>query len=151
MSRAKNKGTGSAKKEPKSTFSPQVEKKPRIPAISGGQLVWRFSSADKNGPFSWSALSEPAAYKEVLEKLHNFETMHEGDIAAQGSHAVELESLCKEARDRLSAIKLDDLDALMSFRLTGERRVWCRVDANVMHVLWWDPDHAVCPSHKKHT
>lgn len=40
----------------------------------GGPLVWRFSSVDKGGPFAWSALQDPILYKEVMEKLHQFET-----------------------------------------------------------------------------
>ena len=86
-----------------------------------------------------------------MEKLHLFETMEETDMRRGGSHPVEIDQLCKEARDRLAVIELDDLDALMSFRLTGPSRVWCRMDGSVMMVLWWDPRHAVCPSNKKHT
>jgi hypothetical protein len=90
-------------------------------------------------------------YKEVMEKLHHFETMDERTIRAQGSHPVGLEQCCKEAQDRLAAIQLDDLDEIMSFRLTGRGRVWCRMDRNVMLALWWDPDHLVCPSLRRYT
>ena len=141
----------STKKVPHTASLPTAEKRPRVPHVRGGPLVWRFSSVDRGGPFAWSSLDDPAAYKEAMEKLHQFETMEETDMRRGGSHPVEIDQLCKDARDRLAAIKLDDLDALMSFRLTGPARVWCRMDNNMMRVLWWDPGHAVCPSLKKHT
>ena len=122
-----------------------------MPHIRGGPLVWRFSSADQGGPFAWSALADPATYMQVMEKLHQFETMEETDIHRGGSHPVEYGKLAKGARDRLAAIQQDDIDSLMSFRLTGPERVWCRMDRNMMLVLWWDPGHQVCPSLKKHT
>jgi hypothetical protein len=132
---------------------PHPEKRPRLdhPQIRGGPLVWRFSSTDKGGPFSWAGLADASAYKAVMESLHQFETMQESAIRAQGSHPVEIENCSKVAQDRLCAIELDDLDELMSFRLGGKTRVWCRMDRNVMLVLWWDPEHQVCPSMKIHT
>lgn len=139
------------KKQPRVATAPAVEKRPKAPHVRGGPLVWRFSSADRGGPFAWSALDDPAAYKEALEKLHQFETMEETDMRRGGSHTVEVWQLSKEARDRLAAIQHDDIDELMSFRLTGATRIWCRMDRNIMQVLWWDPDHAVCVSLKKHT
>ena len=114
-------------------------------------MVWRFSAADRGGPFAWSELSDPAEYKAVMEKLHQFETMEETAIRRGGSHPVEPPQLSKAAYDRLVEIKLDDLDELMSFRITGAGRVWCRMSNNVMLVLWWDPTHEVCPSLLKHT
>ena len=139
------------RKQPHAKTLPVTEKRPRIPHIRGGPLVWRFSSVDRNGLFAWSALTEPETYKDAMEKLHQFETMEETDMRRGGSHPVEISQLCKPARDRLAAIELDDLDELMSFRLTGSGRIWCRMDRNMMLVLWWDPDHAACPSLKKHT
>jgi hypothetical protein len=119
--------------------------------MRGGPLVWRFSSVDRDGLFAWSSLDDPVAYKEAMEKLHHFETMDETDMHRGGSHTVGIDNLCKDARDRLAVIQHDDIDELMSFRLTGAGRVWCRMDRNMMLVLWWDPQHAVCPSLKKHT
>ena len=52
------------------------------------------------------------------------------------------------ARDRLAEIGQDDLDELMSFRITGESRVWCIQDSAIMRVLWWDPHHGVYPIEK---
>ena len=59
-------------------------------------------------------------------------------------HAQSIGTLEKEAQDRLKALKLDDLDELFRFRLTGTRRLWgFRGDGDEFFVLWWDPDHNV--------
>ena len=113
--------------------------------------MWRFSGADRNGDFAWSSLDDPASYKRVLEKLHEFETMTERDIGLAGCHAVDVSGCCDQAKSRLQEIELDDLDQLYSFRITGAERVWCRTLGNLMLVLWWDPEHRVYPSKLKHT
>jgi hypothetical protein len=48
-------------------------------------------------------------------------------------------------------LKLDDLDTLFSFRVTGATRVFGVVRREYLRVLWYDPDHKVCPSKLKHT
>ncbi len=111
----------------------------------GGHLGWRFAGADRNGPFSWAALVDAGEYKAVQEKLHEFEKLNWAQIIATGSHPIPLDKLSKEARERLAAIRQDDIDELMSFRVMGEPRVWCIPHKNLMRVLWWDPKHQVCP------
>ncbi len=86
-----------------------------------------------------------------MEHLHEFETMDLDTIQRQGSHPVEVVRLARKARDRLAEIKQDDVDYLRSFRITAKKRVWCIPDRNIMRVLWWDPNHTVCPSLKRHT
>lgn len=78
-----------------------------------------------------------------MDKLHAFETKTWEQIKAAGCHPIQIADLAKPARDRLVEIKRDDIDKLMSFRLTGTERVWCVKDVNIMSVLWWDPDHLV--------
>lgn len=133
--------------------APQVQKWPKTksePQFLGGFLSWRFGSADKGGPFAWSSLPDDR-YREVMEKLHSFETMKQDDITKSGSHSIETYNLSKEAKDRLTEIKLDDIDEIMSFRMNGKGRVICHSDGSLMRILWWDPDHLVCPSKKRHT
>lgn len=67
------------------------------------------------------------------------------------SGPVNIGALCLQARKRLSQIGQGDLDELTSLSLTGTQRVWGIRDVGVLTVLWWDPDHLVCPSLKKHT
>lgn len=50
-----------------------------------------------------------------------------------------------------SGVDNDDLDQLFSLRLTVRKRVWGIKEGNIFWILWWDPEHEVCKSHKKHT
>ena len=131
---------------------PAKQAKSRLPAqIANKPLCWRFSSADKNGDWAWSNLSDPQAYMEVQQRLHEFESMHWVAIMGTGSHPIETQKLIKPAQDRLQELELDDVEGLMSFRITGAGRVFCIQDENIMHVLWYDPLHQICPAPKKHT
>lgn len=148
-------GNGRRDKTPKAAFSPlpkkQVPPQKLGPTFRGRPMSWRFNAADRNGPFAWSNLADGDAHKEVIETLASLETMTEGDLGAKGCHFIETPTLCKEARDRLAEIQLDDLDELYSIRITGRTRIFCVHREDVLSVLWYDPDHAVCPSNKKHT
>jgi hypothetical protein len=137
----------------KHATEPILAKRPKYkdPEIDGKPLAWRFSSCDKEGDFAWTNLMHGSQYKNVIERLHEFEKMKWDQIIFTRSHPIALNKCIKEARKRLSDIEQDDIDELMSFRITGKERVWCIRDMNIMRVLWWDPKHAICPSEKKHT
>jgi hypothetical protein len=139
-------GKAKGAKHVKLGYEPQPEKKPKLqdPCIDGQPLAWRFSGADRGGPFCW-AVQPAEKFQEVLEKLQEFEAKNWAEIIAGKSHPVAVKDLCKDARDRLGDIERDDVDELMSFRLTGTNRVWCVQSGHVMRVLWWDPDHQVYP------
>jgi len=88
----------------------------------------------------------------IVDKLSDFETMTWNEIKRnRGNHSVELASLSAGAKKRLEDIGRDDEDALFSFRLSGRERVWGIRREALLHLLWWDPKHEVCPSHRKHT
>lgn len=125
---------------------PQGAKTPRIAdyLVDGGPLAWRFSMCDADGPYAWTVLNAEK-HLEVINKLHEFEKKNWDEIKRGGSHPIKIADCCKEARTRLEEIERDDFDQLMSFRLTGTERVWCVQAANVMSVLWWDPNHQVYP------
>ena len=139
-------------KQPKFRSDPVPTKIPRFrsPGFAGGHLAWRFGRADRGGPWPWSAVDR-ATLPEVIAKLGSFETMPEHELRSGGSHPVELSTLSRAAIGRLQELQQDDLDFLFSFRLSGANRVWCIQDASVMHVLWWDPRHEVCPSLLRNT
>lgn len=108
---------------------------------------------DMEGPFGWGNLSRSIA-NDVLSKLRDFESMTWGEILVKGSdrnHYVQVAVLSKTAQKRLRDIKQDDVDEVVSLRLTGKSRVIGIPDGLAMQILWWDPNHQVCPSKKKHT
>lgn len=90
----------------------------------------------------------------LKNKLSNFESMTWSEILIQGKkshHLVKIESLSKEAQKYLEKMGLDDVEELVSLRLSGEERVWGILAEGILNLLWWDPEHQVCPSLKKHT
>jgi hypothetical protein len=46
---------------------------------------------------------------------------------------------------------MEELESLFSLLITGEKCVWGVKDVAILHILWWDPKHSVCPSGKKQT
>lgn len=113
--------------------------------------TWRTSDVDWAGSWGWSDVPAQTILAEIVTKLHEYETMLWADFRGQRNHDVEVNSLCPAARRRLEDLGKDDLDTLFSIRIDAKRRVWAERQLTCLHVLWWDPAHEVCPSHKKHT
>lgn len=144
-------------KQPKTREIPSTSKQPKVAGDPQDYYqkkpAWRISKMEFSDPFGWHILDANGIVS-ILEKLANFETMTWREIlldAKKQNHNVSVDKLIKEAQDRLTEISLDDLDELTSLHLTGKGRVWGIIDQGVMNLLWWDPEHQVCPSHKKHT
>lgn len=107
---------------------------------------------DMDGPFGWNALKGQGIFwQEIFPKLRDFESMTWHEVEGDRHHAISIDRLSKEARVRLEELNLDDIDEIFSLALTGRSRMLGIRDRNVFRVLWWDPDHKVCPSKKKHT
>lgn len=140
------------KKQPTAEFSPDEKKIPRVEkSAENTKFTWSFALLDKDGPFGWSRCATTEKYLEILSKKGAFEEMDITELYYRKCHSVEVSKLCNDAQKRLVEIKRDDLSSLFSFRLNGPNRVWCIKQGSVMRVLWWDPDHLVCPSLLKNT
>lgn len=133
-------------KKPKATKTPTPQKRPKSLETPGVDEdlhpVWRFSLADQGGPFPWPFMA-PESHNLVIGKLLAFESLNFAGLRDRGCHPIEIFRLEKEAQKRLEEIHKDDLDELFSFRLSGEKRVWCIQERNIFYVLWWDPKHQV--------
>jgi hypothetical protein len=104
-------------------------------------------------PFGWQDL-DAVTLNEIRTKLAQFESMTWNEILVDSkkqNHSVEVWKLSKEAQERLNATGLGDAEEVVSLRLSGRERVWGLRQGAVMLILWWDPEHAVCPSLLKHT
>lgn len=143
-----------AERAPRSAFAKGNERRPRGPAPGPGAAppLWAYRIVDLGGPWCWSRL-DGAGLREVLQRLKELESMTWAAIeSGTGSHFIDdLTKLCRRARERLVEIRQDDAATLFSLRLTGRRRIWGIRDAHVLRILWWDPEHEVYPSAKKHT
>lgn len=143
---------GKKQKLAKHLQNPEPQKIPHSdPEIEGLPLAWRFSGCDRGGPFSWAALDHGKPFEEVMNRLREFEIKSWEELMRTGSHPVEVWKCERSAQDRLAEIKQDDLDELMSFRIAGKKRVWCIKDRNIMRILWWDPEHEICPAYLRNT
>ena len=104
-------------------------------------------------PFGWQDL-DAAKVNEVRAKLAQFESMTWNEIlvaSKKQNHSVAMWKLSKEAQNRLAVMGLGDTEELVSLRLAGRERVWGLRQGAVMLILWWDPEHAVCPSLLRNT
>jgi hypothetical protein len=65
--------------------------------------------------------------------------------------SIPVENLSPEATQRLREVHHDDEEWLFEIRLGNKPRVWGIRRETVFLVLWWDPEHLVCPSPLRHT
>jgi len=114
---------------------------------------WRVSLLEMVEPFGWHKI-ERGKWQEVISKLRNFESRTWSEILIQSkkqNHAIPVWKIEKSAQDRLAELNLDDIDELISLRLSGKERVWGIMYDGILKVLWWDPNHLVCKSSKKNS
>lgn len=145
------------RKQPTHTLEPsQPAKQPtggaRGDSVMRSTFKWCTSEVDLGGPFSWGSCEHAQIFSDVIPRLQALETMTWSDVHSTGSHPISIEGLCKDARDRLSAIgKNDEYQELYSVRLSGRERIWGMRVGSALYLLWWDPEHEICPSRLKHT
>lgn len=119
--------------------------------------TWRVRTMDTEGPWAWPPMVHNSdsidtnKLCEIRRKLGDFETMTWREIEGKRHHLIDRHRLSPKARKRLADLKRDDKDEVFSFALQGEERVIAIRVAGVAELLWWDPNHEVCPSKKKHT
>ena len=103
--------------------------------------------------FGWHLVTAEKL-KEIRSKLGDFESMTWSDILVTGkkrNHSIPIPDLIPEARRWLERKRLL-LEKMVSLRLSGQERVWGYLaEQGVFVLLWWDPEHEVCPSGLKHT
>jgi hypothetical protein len=113
------------------------------PELRAGQM-------DMDGPWGWSKF-DPLLLQNLLHKIFDSQKLTWQILRENGSHLVQVGDLCSKAQKRLFDLSKDDCDELFSLRVTGKQRIWGIKDGSILWLLWWDPNHEVCPSHKKHT
>lgn len=112
--------------------------------------AWRIAMLEMQEPFGWHQVGEPILNR-IRDRLKSFESMTWHQIFGNENHFIPVADICKDAQKRLAHLKQDDIDQVVSLRITGKQRVYGIWEAGVLRLLWWDPDHKICPSPKKHT
>lgn len=116
------------------------------------RIVWRIGLLDRCGKWGWSEIENVVLWDKILKKMKDFESMTWAEIKKGGqNHSVPKFKLCPDAQRWLHDKGLDDVDGLFGLRLSGKKRVYGIRNGRVLDVIWWDPNHTVCPARKKHT
>lgn len=137
-------------KQPRAFSSPSASKTPRATSTPSEQcrLDIRTDQMDMDGPWGWHNF-DPLHIKDLIQKILEYQKMTWQELRPQGSHLIYVATIIPEAQKRLRALKKDDTDQLYSLRVTGSKRVWGIKENNILWLLWWDPEHTVCPSNAK--
>ncbi len=141
-------------KNPSKKRSPNPGKYPRSkdPDSSEKEIIsWHFNAIDLEGDWDCSDIKKELLIDNILNRIKSFETMHWSALPSSGSHQVSVGLISSSARTRLTEIGQDDIDDLYSLRIDGKARIWGIRDRHIFRLLWWDPNHSVCPSTKRHT
>ena len=160
----RNKRTKKVSQSARPSEGKQVRQSENPESSDRETVAWRISDFDWQGPWGDKALKDANLPDLVREWASNFEkqTWFElmsasgGKTLGTNHHRIEIEKLSKLAKDRLTALKKDDLDSVFSFRISSRARVYGIKDRRAFCALWYDPWHgdqkkAVCASKKRHT
>lgn len=140
------------KKVPVIAQEPEIGKVPRAVAGPGFHHLrpsWRVSSIEMVEPFGWHRITGDTL-KYIRERLAQFETMTWAEIlikAKKQNHSIKVEAICTSAQRRLDSLKLF-IEDVVSLRLSARERVYGYLENGVLILLWWDPEHQICPSFK---
>ncbi len=130
-----------------------VPKSAESPDFGGSNPSWQIHILQTQGPFGWDVLDKEKLER-IRQRLANFETMTWNEILVKGkkrNHTIQVEDLPSENQKRLREIGQQDVDQLVSLSVSGRERIFGILDKAVLRLLWWDPEHQVYPSSKKHT
>ena len=134
--------------------NPRSEKIPTSRSIVSTQnkkLVWKVARIDDDSPWGWNQITCPDFLRNIWDKMHNFETMTWGEILGRHHHAIAVKDIIEPAQNRLAQLGHDDQSELVSFRLSNTERIWAIRSGAEAFLLWWDPDHKICPSQLRYT
>lgn len=97
----------------------------------------------------------PDEIRTLLGRIRNIETMTITEVfnsSDEPGKDYSIEDLpSNAARERLVELKYDDEDQISRLRVTGCGRLYGFRRDERFYALWWDPEHAIYPSKRKHT
>ncbi len=140
------------KREPRSPSGSPTDRTPKGQSASSikENPVWRFKhfDTDPQSPWSWTKLnSNGQELIKILEKLREFESMPWKDILGDKNHRLRQAAISNRAQQRLNQLGLsDEADNICSLRIDSKKRVVGILRGSIFYLLWWDPNHEVCPS-----
>ncbi|MCP3798480.1 hypothetical protein NLX83_04325 [Allokutzneria sp. A3M-2-11 16] len=124
------------------------------PSEPQNKVVVLFSRIDLDGPWCLTKINQ-GAHRALLKRVKGFESMTVQEIFARGDGTGKDYALpdlpSKAALERLRELEYDDRDQISRLRIDGPGRLYGFRERERFYVLWWDPEHEIWPSKKKHT
>ena len=101
----------------------------------------------------WAVSSCKTVYSSIITKLKDLEGLTWQEImSASGgrahgtnNHFEDVADLCKEARNRILELHMEDVDRVFSLRLTSTERLYGIIDEGIFFIIWYDPNHEIYP------
>lgn len=111
------------------------------------------------GDWGWGLNSNSSRrwWSRIFPKLKELENLTWAQLALPSGdkkrgnhhHSIPVEKLNPKAQRRLREIGQNDTDDLYSLRLSNKERIFGIREGRVFKILWYDPNHEVCPSIRK--
>ncbi|WP_143220886.1 hypothetical protein [Actinomadura sp. CNU-125] len=146
--------------------SPEVVRKPLPRCLSGvahdgegdHHPLWRLSLLDAEYDGEWHWRVDRSTSAMLVRFLSDMERLTWREIWDQRTHSkrrdsqkhkwIPVTSLVKTAQDRLAELRLDEFEEMFRFRVGNMGRLWgvlSEESPRVFYVIWWDPEHKICP------
>lgn len=118
---------------------------PRTPLFS-----FEYADREYNGAWSWPDGADAGHLLRFLVEVSqsSWARIHLAvwDHGGRRHHEQEIGDLCPQAQARISELGHDQrFDYMYRFGVTKRKRLWGFAELGVYYVLWWDPEHQVCP------
>jgi hypothetical protein len=153
--RARKAAKDAKRKQASTAVAPPGEKRPRpgppVERDENAKIMFRLTLMDSGGQWGFDGLSEEhVGLLKAKCKGYENQTIKEFSSVAS-TKLIPFEKMCPEAQKRAQEIGLEAFDGLLEVRLGGKPRLWGILDGHCFYLVWWDPEHEVCPSATKHT
>jgi hypothetical protein len=146
------------KKKKPPVYRQELERRPQpkttLESRSTQTPTWKFESLDLGGPWcpAQRIIKKETALN-IISKLRSFESMTWAVIDSKpkshgpgsSSHFIAISKLNNQAKRRLKQLKKDKIEELYSLRLSGTERIFGFFEGRSFHLLWYDPNHEICP------
>ena len=119
------------------------------------KFQWSGTNVDHDYIGEWSWHLSPKEIQELLSTLTELARLTWREVRTQtyngkqGARRVlhkgqSTESLCPEARSRLEALCIST-ENVFRLRRGTDLRIWGYLQGPILHLIWYDRDHKVCP------
>jgi hypothetical protein len=148
---SKNRRASFGANSPKGGKSPVLT--PLDPGYNRIRACWRIQKLQLVSPYGWHELS-PTEIAQMQRKLAQFEGRTWNEIFVNDkkyNHSVPVSEFdCPTAKQWMRT-NLPREDELWTLYLGSTERIWGIRRDGAFHIIFWDPDHQIKLSHKKHT